>query len=128
MTMRYVLANLKSKNSSVSNPAQCEILVMLSENDGSAVQKDIETALGLRKSTVSGILDTMIRNGLVEKTDSKTDLRSKVISLTEKGWQEYKVAMEETSEMEQKLSQGISDRDLETFFKVMDQVKENISK
>ena len=61
MTMRYVLSNLKNKNSSVSNPIQCEILVMLSENDGSAVQKDIETALSLRKSTVSGIIDTMIR-------------------------------------------------------------------
>ena len=128
LTTRYVLNNLKAHHSLTITPIQIEILFLLADHhDGCMVQKDIESALELRKSTVSGILDTMIRNGLVKKENSKNDLRSKIIMLTESGISEYQTAYSETMDMEDQILQGISNEELDTFFHVLDKVKENIS-
>ena len=68
-------------------PVQIVVIKYLIKNKNSIVyQKDIEKKLGLRKSTVSGILGTMIKNGIIIRTDSSNDLRSKEIRLTETGY------------------------------------------
>ena len=127
LTTRYVLNNLNKHHSLVITPIQIEILFLLADHEGRMVQKDIETALELRKSTVSGILDTMIRGGLIRKEISKSDQRSRIITLTAKGTEEYQTAYRETMDMEKQILQGISNEELDTFFHVLDKVKENIN-
>ncbi len=120
---RYVNSNMKKGHGNRAVPLQSEILIQLSENNGSMVQEGLEEALEIRKSTLSGILDTMIKNGLVENTVSKKDQRSKVISLTGLGRAEFKKAEEDLQKVENRILEGADKKDVETFFRVVDRIR-----
>lgn len=108
-------------------PVQIVVIKYLIKNKDSVVyQKDIEKKLGLRKSTVSGILGTMIKNGIITRTDSTNDLRSKEIRLTEIGYKFDKAMRKKAFEFEKLLQSNISKEDLEVFYKVTKQIQENL--
>lgn len=108
-------------------PVQIVVIKYLIKNKDSVVyQKDIEKKLGLRKSTVSGILGTMIKNGIITRTDSTNDLRSKEIRLTETGYRLDKAMRKKAFEFEKLLQSNISKEDLEVFYKVTKQIQENL--
>lgn len=108
-------------------PVQIVVIKYLIKNKDSVVyQKDIEKKLGLRKSTVSGILGTMIKNGIITRTDSTNDLRSKEIRLTETGYKLDKVMRKKAIEFEKLLQSNINKEDLEVFYKVTKQIQENL--
>lgn len=108
-------------------PVQIVVIKYLIKNKDSVVyQKDIEKKLGLRKSTVSGILGTMIKNGIITRTDSTNDLRSKEIGLTETGYKLDKAMRKKAFEFEKLLQSNISKEDLEVFYKVTKQIQENL--
>lgn len=108
-------------------PVQIVVIKHLINNKDSVVyQKDIEKKLGLRKSTVSGILGTMIKNGIITRTDSTNDLRSKEIRLTETGYKLDKTMKKKAIEFEKLLQSNISKEDLEVFYKVTKQIQENL--
>ncbi len=108
-------------------PVQIVVIKHLINNKDSVVyQKDIEKKLGLRKSTVSGILGTMIKNGIITRTDSTNDLRSKEIRLTETGYKLDKVMRKKAFEFEKLLQSNINKEDLEVFYKVTKQIQENL--
>ncbi|MDD7202261.1 MAG: MarR family winged helix-turn-helix transcriptional regulator [Sphaerochaetaceae bacterium] len=52
---------------------------------GHASQCELEEELGVRRSTISGIIDTMERNGLVERVANPRDKRAKRLVLTAQG-------------------------------------------
>ncbi len=108
-------------------PVQIVVIKYLIKNKDSVVyQKDIEKKLGLRKSTVSGILGTMIKNDIITRTDSTNDLRSKEIRLTETGYKLDKAMRKKAFEFEKLLQSNISKEDLEVFYKVTKQIQENL--
>lgn len=108
-------------------PVQIVVIKYLIKNKDSVVyQKDIEKKLGLRKSTVSGILGTMIKNGIITRTDSTNDLRSKEIRLTETGYKLDKAMRKKAFEFEKLLQSNINKEDLEVFYKVTKQIQENL--
>ena len=108
-------------------PVQIVVIKYLIKNKDSVVyQKDIEKKLGLRKSTVSGILGTMIKNSIITRTDSTNDLRSKEIRLTETGYKLDKAMRKKAFEFEKLLQSNISKEDLEVFYKVTKQIQENL--
>ncbi len=108
-------------------PVQIVVIKYLIKNKNSIVyQKDIEKKLGLRKSTVSGILGTMIKNGIIIRTDSSNDLRSKEIRLTETGYKLDKTMKKRAIEFEKILQNNISNEELEIFYKVTKQIQKNL--
>ena len=108
-------------------PVQIVVIKYLIKNKNSIVyQKDIEKKLGLRKSTVSGILGTMIKNGIIIRTDSSSDLRSKEIRLTETGYKLDKAMKKRAIEFEKILQNNISKEELEIFYKVTKQIQKNL--
>ncbi|MGM9875538.1 MAG: MarR family winged helix-turn-helix transcriptional regulator [Bacilli bacterium] len=108
-------------------PIQIVVIKYLIKNKNSIVyQKDIEKKLGLRKSTVSGILGTMIKNGIIIRTDSSNDLRSKEIRLTETGYKLDKAMKKRAIEFEKILQNNISKEELEIFYKVTKQIQKNL--
>ena len=63
---------------------QYVVLVTAAQKDG-ASQQDIIDATGIDRSTVSQIMQTMIRKGLLKRTRTKEDARAYAITLTEHG-------------------------------------------
>ena len=91
-------------------------------------QKDLEELFNMRRSTISGILKNMEKNNLIERIDSPKDARIKQIILTESSKKIGNTIKKQRDIYEKKLKQNISNDDLEIFYKVIDQIKENISK
>ena len=80
---RKILKYLKKENIKNISHVQAEILRYLYVNRCNTIyQSDIEKEVDIRRSTVSGILKTMEKNGLIKRIDSKKDTRKKEVTLT----------------------------------------------
>ena len=91
-------------------------------------QRDIEQKFNLKRSTVSGILDTMEKNNLIKRINSKDDLRLKQIVLTEYAINQIHKIKNEIKRFDKQLQENIDISDLEIYFKVSEQIKKNIMK
>ncbi|MBP7338584.1 MarR family winged helix-turn-helix transcriptional regulator [Niveispirillum sp.] len=54
-------------------------------NSGPCVQRDLGRALALERATLSGIISTLVRKGLVEQAASGEDQRQRLLTLTAAG-------------------------------------------
>ena len=126
LIVRKIISYNKNSNYKLT-PVQIVIIKYLVKNKNNIVyQKDIEKKLGLRKSTISGILSTMIKNGIITRTESTTDLRSKEIRLSDKGLELDKKIKKKAIEFENLLQNNIDPKDLEIFYKVTNQIQKNL--
>ena len=126
LIVRKIISYNKNSNYQLT-PVQIVIIKYLVKNKNNIVyQKDIGKKLGLRKSTISGILSTMIKNGIITRTESTTDLRSKEIRLSDKGLELDKKIKKKAIEFENLLQNNIDPKDLEIFYKVTNQIQKNL--
>jgi len=117
---------LKLKNFGIS-PAQMRIIEYLANNtDKKIYQKDIEKLLKIRRSTTSGILKNMEKNKIIERKDSLVDARSKEIMLSDIALESAKKMKNKTKNFDNILHKNIDPNDLKIFFKVIEQIQENI--
>lgn len=108
-------------------PTQMQIIEYILEHDGSCVyQKDLENVLKLRRATVSGVLQTMEKNGFIERVIDKNDTRVKKIILNKKTSKIFYERSEKIKTMENNIKKGISQEELETFFRVILKMQHNI--
>ena len=89
-------------------------------------QRDLEKKFDLKRSTISGIIDTMEKNNLVKRIDSKEDLRLKKLVLTDMALNKINVLVDKIVKFNKSLEKNISKKDLDTFYKVTEQIKNNI--
>ena len=72
---------IHSKNPNIIKPptiTQARIMKYIFENNSKDIyQKDLEKALNLRRATVSEVLATMERKGLIIRSENPNDARSK---------------------------------------------------
>jgi len=103
-------------------------VVLESEDTGEKVyQKDLEKILNIRKSTLSGILDTMEKNKIIKRVPDLTS-RGNIIELSDEMKKCKEELLEKIKKVEENLTTGISEEDLEAFFRVIDGMKKNIGK
>lgn len=102
------------------------IIRYLSENKEIDVfQRDIEVLLAVRRSTATTILQCMEKNGLITRRSMSSDARLKKLCLTEKSESINDFIYHKFSAMEQLARKDISDEELECFFMVLEQIREN---
>lgn len=90
-------------------------------------QKDIEAEFSISRATASNMLACMERKGLIKRIAVEHDARLKKIVLTEKADRIVERADTDMREMEQKLIEGMSERDVAEFHRLLDLVMKNIS-
>ena len=89
-------------------------------------QKDFEEKFSIRSSTASRMLKTMEQNGFIERVSVENDGRLKKIVLTDKAAENHKKIIKSIEQREEKLRKGLSESELEIFFKVMKKLTENM--
>lgn len=89
-------------------------------------QKDLETQFQIRRSTATGILQLMERDGLIVREPVEHDARLKRLVLTEKADAIFHQMNENLVRVEDKLVDGLSEEELNTFFSIMDKMKHNL--
>jgi len=126
---RRILAVAKEEGYPALTTVQIRIMRYLFLNkDKEIYQKDIEKNFVVRRSTASGIIDTMVKNGMLKREDSTLDLRVKRIVLTEKYLGQMDLLEKLIDKFQSNLTEGISDAELNTFFCVIDKMKDNLKK
>ncbi|AUI71882.1 MarR family winged helix-turn-helix transcriptional regulator [Companilactobacillus alimentarius] len=93
--------------------------------DHQVIQKDLEKGLSISKSTASGLVQRMVKNGLVYTMPSPDDARVKCLYLTTYAKDVMNEITIQAEQTEKELQRGISDEDLATFFRVLKQIKKN---
>ena len=113
----------------IPTPTQMQIMeYILFKSNGEVYQRDLENVLNLRRATVSGVLQTMEKNGLVERIIASGDARTKKIILNSKAQKLFLEREKEMGIIEEIITEGIPKEELEVFSNVLDKMKNNIKR
>lgn len=98
-----------------------------SQPEGTEVfQRDLEREFNTGRSTVTGMLQLMEQNGLIQRVSVPQDARLKKLVLTPKACRLQQKIHNTIVAAEEKLRRGISSQDLETTQRVLKRIRENL--
>lgn len=128
MISRQIINHTRQANIPfVLTPVQLKILHYLCFHYEDIVyQRDIEKIIESRRSTTSGILDTMEKNNLIKRINSNIDARSKQVILTDYSYKLAKTTLKQKEAFDNIIQKSIAPEELEIFFKVTNKIKNNI--
>ncbi len=127
LLMRNTMAQARSMNLDEVTVMHGWILSYLYENQERDIyQKDIETQFGINRSTVTNIVKLMEKKGLINRESVPRDARLKKLVLTEKGIWAKKVSYEAVQATEKQIVLGISEEELNYFFKLIEKMRKNL--
>ncbi len=89
-------------------------------------QKDFEEKFSVRRSTASNMLKLMEKDGYIKRVSVENDARLKKIVLTEKAIKIHNQICKDISVREEKLRKGLTDEELEAFFRITEKIKKNM--
>ena len=94
--------------------------------DRDIFQRDFENHFSIRRSTASNILSLMEKNGMITRESVESDGRLKKIVLTERAIEVHKRISEDIEKRELRISNGITEEELDCFFSVISKIKANL--
>lgn len=89
-------------------------------------QKDIEAEFSIARSTATGILQLMEKKKYILRESVAEDARLKKLVLTEKGIRLQENTIQYIGQMEERLRIGISEKEMEMFFRILQKMRSNI--
>ncbi len=104
---------------------QPHILEYLATNDGCS-QTEVCEAWDLDKSTVSGLIERMERDGLIRVERKEDDRRKKKLFLTSKGTELGKKMDVYMKQLDELAFAGISEEEQEQFMSVLSRIYQNL--
>ncbi|HHX68751.1 MAG: helix-turn-helix domain-containing protein [Miniphocaeibacter sp.] len=109
------------------SPISGLILKFLFQNPDKLIfQKDIEEEFSIKKSRLSKILSTMEKEGYVKRVSVKEDARLKQIVLGEKAKELNENILKSKEEIEKIILENIDEKELDIFFKVLEEMVSNL--
>lgn len=128
--VRKLLSNFCVENEGFlapPTPTQMQIIeYIIKHMEENVYQRDLETVLNLRRATVSGVLQTMEKNELIERVIDSEDTRAKKIMLNEKAKKIFIDSRKKLENLEKIMAEGIPEEEIEIFYKVIEKMEENI--
>ena len=100
---------------------------LLAHTKSDIFQKDIEEEFGLRPPTATALLKELEQRGLIRKEPVPYDARKKKIVVTEEALQYKDCVLSGLEKLEQKLTAGIPDEEMQVFFTVTDKMLKNLA-
>ena len=95
-------------------------------NDGPTMQRDLGRMLQIERATLSGIVSTLVRKGLVEQTPDSADQRQRMLRITVSGlklWDE----LPDLALIEAVAFDGVDAAELATVVKVLQAATQRLS-
>lgn len=103
------------------------VIMYVSEHPNEDVyQRDLEKELKIRRSSITGILQNMERDGLIVRDSVKSDARLKKITLTGKAAAYYRNSACRFDEIEAVMRAGLTDEEVEAFFTIARKINRNL--
>ena len=101
--------------------------ILLATIDQEIYQKDVEAEFHIRKSTATGMMQLLEKNGFIRRESVKRDARLKRVVPTEKALALRNGVLEDIRNVEKKMLEGIEPEELEICIRVMNQMSRNLS-
>ena len=95
--------------------------------DQPVFQKDLESAFHIRRSTASGILQIMVRDGLLVREPVEGDARLKRLVLTPIAQEQLSQMQQDLLRVENKATAALTKQELETLFTLLDKVRGSLA-
>ena len=127
-TVGSKIHRIKKKIDSVTG-ANAWIIGYISDktkNNEDVFQKDLEKNFEITRSTASKVVNLMVEKGMVERQSVPWDARLKKLVLTDKGREINELMLEDFSVVEETLSKGFSEQELEQFFDYIHRMQQNM--
>ena len=110
-----------------SNMMQSRIVgYIYNRKEEDVFQKDIEELLKIRRSTATGMLNTLEKKGLIHRKPVSYDARLKKLEITPAGIVFSEKAVNCIHEVERQVSCGLTEEEITAFFNVLDKIKKNV--
>lgn len=113
-----------------NEPSPSQMIIMdyiLNHQSEDIYQKDLESILNLRRATVSGVLQTMEKHGLVKRVVCEKDIRCKKIILNEEAKELFEAKKNEFYELEKVVKKGLSEEEIRVFCHIIKSMQNNIN-
>ena len=125
---REFIRNNKELFSNEPSPSQMIIIdYILNHQNDDIYQKDLENVLILRRATVSGVLQTMEKHGLVKRVVCEKDVRCKKIILNDEAKKLFEAKKDEFYELEKVVKKGLSEEEIKVFCHIIESMQNNIN-
>jgi DNA-binding MarR family transcriptional regulator len=122
---RVFAQKLKNYNVEDLNPSQGRILFVLWQDDGIPIA-EVAHRTGLKKQTLTSMLDRLEQSGYITTSENKVDRRQTLVFLTDK----YKKLQDTYEKVSQEMTdiyyQGISQEDIDRFEETLEHVLNNL--
>lgn len=123
--MKVMMQGCDIKNT--PSPTQTRIICYLINNQEKQIfQKDLEHHLNLSRATLSSVLNTMEKKKIITRIINKKDTRSKQIILNKEAIKKHNEAMLKLKKINDAMIQNVSQKDLELFLTILEQMKNNL--
>lgn len=110
----------------IPTKTQIWLINYLYENrDHDVFQRDIQEKFAIRRSTVTGILQLMEKNGWITRESVGKDARLKKIVLTPQAIELHERVGECIRKTEEQLSAGLTAEEKQEFFRLCDKIRQN---
>jgi len=107
---------------------QFGFLIAIYEKKEEVIQKDMAEVLGKDQSSILRIVDSLEKKELIRRVVDNDDRRKNFLMVTKKGDHVIEQYLKIESQLDNKLLDGLSKSDIDTFYKVTDHIKNNASK
>ena len=125
---RHTLSATRSYVDSLTGTHGWVIRYLYENKDNDIFQRDIEKNFGVRRSTVTSMLQIMEKNGLITRGSVPYDSRLKKITPTEKALELHRRISDEIDAIEAELSAGLSEEEIAAFISTIEKIKKNLNK
>lgn len=125
--LRIVMARYKEMGIDLT-PVQGNIILTIYHGDTTLCQTDIQNYMACNKSTLSSVLDTMEKNGLIKRKESNDDSRKKIILLTDLSKELVKQLERDKKDVEKLLCEGLSEEECMFFHNILKKMQDNLER
>ena len=94
--------------------------------DRDIYQRDVQEAFRIRRSTVTGILQQMEKNGMVTRSSVESDARLKKITLTPKAIALHESIISGIQKTEEMISKGLTPAEKKAFLLTCQKIRKNL--
>jgi DNA-binding MarR family transcriptional regulator len=95
---------------------------------GPTSQRDLGRLLHIERASLSGVVATLVRKGLVQQTASKTDQRQRLVMLTDAGKDMWDKLPDPFAEVRTVALAGVAADDLATAVRVLEKATEQVER
>lgn len=123
---KLIIEELKKHNLEGLAPSHGDILIVLYQNEAGVPMNKITASINKDKSTVTALINKLLKMELIEKTKCKEDSRSTIIKLTKKGLETKPIVMENISKkLLDTTYKNFSEEEKEIVCKLLEKIKDN---